>query len=64
MTESEAAKLASDIRRTLILGIYIRQWGMPEYRWISRRENHAIEVYSFPPRKTKSFTDLQRSVCG
>lgn len=51
MTETEAAKLRFDIRRTLILGVYIRHWGMPEYRWISRHENHAIEVYSFPPRK-------------
>lgn len=51
MTESEAAKLVSDIRRTFILGVYMRHWGMPEYRWISRREDHAIEVYSFPPRK-------------
>jgi Suppressor of fused protein (SUFU) len=51
MTETEAANLVVDIRRTLILGVYMRHWGMPEYRWISRREDHAIEVYSFPPRK-------------
>ena len=51
MTESEAAKLVFDIRRTLILGVYMRYWGMPEYRWISRHESHAIEVYSFPPGK-------------
>lgn len=51
MTESEAAKLVFDIRRTLILGAYMRHWGMPEFRWISRREDHAIEVYSFLPRK-------------
>lgn len=51
MTESEAAKLVFDIRRTLILGVYMRHWGMPEYRWISRREDHTIEVYSFPPRE-------------
>ena len=50
MNESEAAKLVFDIRRTLILGVYLRHWGMPEYRWITRREDHAIEVYSFPPR--------------
>jgi hypothetical protein len=50
MTDSDVAKLVFDIRRTLILGGYIRHWGMPEHRWISRKENHAIEVYSFPPR--------------
>jgi hypothetical protein len=54
MTESEAAKLVFDVRRTLILGAYMRHWGMPEYRWISRRENHAIEVYSFPPGKDEA----------
>jgi hypothetical protein len=51
MTESEPAKLVFDIRRTLILGLYMKHWGMPEHRWISRKENHAIEVYSFPPGK-------------
>jgi hypothetical protein len=51
MTESEAAKLVFDVRRTLILGLYIKHWGMPEYRWVSRREDHVIEVYSFPPRE-------------
>ena len=50
MTESDAAKLVFDIRRTFILGSYIRHWGMPAHRWISRHEDHAIEVYSFPPR--------------
>ena len=50
MAESEDAKLVFDIRRTLILGAYMSHWGMPEYRWNSRREDHAIEVYSFPPR--------------
>ncbi len=38
MTESDAAKLVFDICRTLILGVYMRHWGLPEYRWISRRE--------------------------
>ena len=51
MTESDAAKLVFDIRRTLLLGVYMHHWGMPEYRWISRRESHTIEVYSFPLRQ-------------
>jgi hypothetical protein len=50
MMENEKAKLVFDIRRTIILGAYIRQWGMPEYRWITHSENHTIEVYSFFPR--------------
>jgi hypothetical protein len=52
--KSEAAKLVFDIRRTLILGAFMRHWGMPEYRTITRREDHAIEVYSFPPRKDQA----------
>lgn len=51
MSESGAAQLVRDIRRSLILGAYMRYWRMPEYRWISRREDHVIEVYSFPSRK-------------
>ena len=37
-----------DVRRTLILGGYIRAWGMPDSRVVSRQGSDAIEVYSFP----------------
>jgi hypothetical protein len=39
-----------DLRRTVLLGLYMRQWGMPQYR--KRATDHAsgdvLEVYSFP----------------
>ena len=41
--------LAADIRRAIILGVYIRRWGLPEERIVSRRGPDAVEVYSFPP---------------
>lgn len=39
-----------DIRRTIILGAYIDQWGMPDQRVISSKGDDSIEIYSFPPR--------------
>jgi hypothetical protein len=37
-----------DIRRSIILSKYITNWGMPEYRNVSSKDNHSVELYSFP----------------
>jgi hypothetical protein len=46
-------KFVSDIRRTTILGGYIRCWGTPEYRIIGQKENDEVEIYSFPSEVDK-----------
>lgn len=38
-----------DLRRTIILGAYIKAWGLPEYRTFTTRGEHRVEVYCFPP---------------
>jgi hypothetical protein len=44
-----------DIRRSLILSLYISEWGMPQSRKIIKKENdNPIEVYSFPSDKDVS----------
>ena len=41
--------LASDTRRAVILGTYVRLWGVPETRVVLRREaDPPIEIYRFP----------------
>jgi Suppressor of fused protein (SUFU) len=42
-------KLVQDIQRTIILFKYIKYWGMPDFRIISRKDEDEIEIYSFPP---------------
>lgn len=47
--------LAFDIRRTIILGAYIKEWSMPEYRvtlslFGQPDKGTNIEIYYFPPR--------------
>ena len=37
-----------DIRRTIILSKYITNWGIPEYRNVTSKGNHSVELYSFP----------------
>jgi|TARA_B110000211_G_scaffold150294_1_gene170944 hypothetical protein len=37
-----------DIRRTIILSKYMNNWGMPEYRNVTNKGNHCVELYSFP----------------
>jgi hypothetical protein len=46
---TEENKLVQDLKRTIILGSYIREWGLPDYRIISSKEDSLIEIYSFPP---------------
>lgn len=51
-TESTKENVLSfDIRRTLILGAYIKEWAIPEYRVIlqNQEKNIYIEIYYFPP---------------
>jgi len=45
-----------DIRRTIILNLYIREWSMPEYRVIMTKPEIGvyIEIYYFPPINDKS----------
>ncbi|GBF78375.1 hypothetical protein PA598K_07014, partial [Paenibacillus sp. 598K] len=52
MTEqTKASELAFDIRRSIILGAYMKEWAMPEYRVIMSRPGYetCVEVYYFPP---------------
>ncbi|MCL9662468.1 suppressor of fused domain protein [Paenibacillus hunanensis] len=43
-------QLAFDIRRSIILGAYIREWSMPAYRVLLNHPDRAIhvEIYYFP----------------
>lgn len=36
-----------DLRRTTILGQYIKAWGLPKYRTVTTRNIHRVEVYYF-----------------
>jgi len=48
--QTKASELAFDIRRSIILGAYMKEWAMPEYRVIMNRSRHEtrVEVYYFP----------------
>lgn len=50
MESSKERELSLDIRRTVILGAYIREWKMPEYRIVLSKPETAVhvEVYYFP----------------
>jgi Suppressor of fused protein (SUFU) len=41
-------RFQDDVRRAIILGAFIREWGLPEYRRVVSFANGPIEVYSFP----------------
>jgi len=46
-----------DIRRSLLLSIYIREWGIPKSRKIVKKEgDYPIEVYSFLSDKNAAVT--------
>lgn len=47
--DSREKQLEADIRRTIILGAYLKHWGMPDSRITSSRQGEVVEVYSFPP---------------
>jgi len=56
--KTEAAKeaiLSLDIRRSVILCAYIKEWGMPEYRFKMGKNNthSAVELYFFPAKDKK-----------
>ena len=40
--------LEFDIRRTIILSEYMKNWGMPEFRRIMSKDNESVELYEFP----------------
>jgi Suppressor of fused protein (SUFU) len=40
--------LLHDMRRSIILGAFIRAWGLPEFRRVETMAGGPIEVYSFP----------------
>lgn len=44
--------MSFDIRRSILLGKYIDQWGLPLKRTISTKEGNfqGVEVYEFPPK--------------
>jgi hypothetical protein len=47
---SKERELSFDIRRTIILGAFIKEWSMPEYRVILNQSEKAVnvEIYYFP----------------
>jgi hypothetical protein len=45
-----ANDLERDIRRSVILSAYMRAWGLPSERVVSRRGPDQVEVYLFPER--------------
>ncbi|WP_341279095.1 suppressor of fused domain protein [Paenibacillus sp. FSL H8-0537] len=49
---NENERFTFDVRRSILLGAYMAQWGMPEYRVVlSRAESGVyIEMYLFPDR--------------
>ena len=47
-----------DIRRTIILSKYITNWGMPEYRNVTSKDNHSVELYSFPEKLFTRFATV------
>lgn len=53
MESSKERELSFDIRRTVILGAYIREWQMPEYRIILSKPETGVhvEIYYFPAVK-------------
>lgn len=57
--------LAFDIRRTIILGAYIKEWSMPEYRvtlssFSQPDKGTNIEIYYFPARSGGSGNGVAR----
>lgn len=50
MESAKARELSFDIRRTVILGAYMQEWQMPEYRVILSKPETAVhvEIYYFP----------------
>lgn len=51
MESAKERELSFDIRRTVILGAYMQEWQMPEYRVILSKPETAVhvELYYFPP---------------
>jgi hypothetical protein len=43
-------QLAFDVRRTILLAEYMRAWGMPLERTVTRKGDHTVEVYFFPAK--------------
>ncbi|MEK3880827.1 suppressor of fused domain protein [Paenibacillus sp. FSL M7-0420] len=50
MESTKERELSFDIRRTFILGAYMREWQMPEYRVILKKPETGayVEIYYFP----------------
>lgn len=53
--KSKEVILSFDIRRSVILSAYIKEWGMPEYRLkMSKNNTHSeVELYFFPAKDKK-----------
>jgi hypothetical protein len=56
--------LVADVRRSILLGAYIRCWGQPDERVVSRRGDDAVELYSFPFVQTKVHRFATAGVSG
>jgi len=46
--ESTRMSLEFDIRRTIILSEYMKNWRMPEFRSLLSKGDNTVELYSFP----------------
>lgn len=62
MESTKERELSFDIRRTLILGAYMREWQMPEYRVILKKPETGayVEIYYFPAVEGKRLRGLQQ----
>jgi hypothetical protein len=47
--EIKEKQLSQDVRRTIILSRCLNEWGMPDKRILSKKDDDVIEFYSFPP---------------
>jgi hypothetical protein len=52
---SEAERVfIEDLRTAVVLGNYVRHWGLPDERVTSSRHDEVVQVYSFPPNETSA----------
>ena len=53
-----------DIRRSILLSSYMKEWGMPSVRNILTRDDTVVELFSFPDRKIQRFASVGLSGCN
>lgn len=55
--------LEFDIRRSILLSSYMKEWGMPGTRDILAGDETVVELYSFPGKKIQRFASVGLSAC-